>query len=106
MASAKHEYQHFIRWLHRPNGEVSEDVRRFGRLVLDNFNSVSTKTHHRSKRSAHLVSLARQQFSTNSAELPQLDSIAAATEWKWQRLSYLSLGPFRGFRRIEEFDLT
>jgi DNA polymerase III delta prime subunit len=26
--------------------------------------------------------------------------------WSWQKLSHLSLGPFRGFRNVEEFDLT
>ncbi|NHQ86812.1 AAA family ATPase [Iodobacter sp. HSC-16F04] len=106
MASAEHDYQHFIQWLHRPDGEVPEDVRRFGRLVLDNFSSVSATTRNRSQRSVYLVDLVRQQFTAIDPGQPQLNSIATGAGWGWQSLSHLSLGPFRGFRNTEEFDLT
>lgn len=106
MASAKHDYQHFIQWLHRPDSEISEDVRRLGRLVLDNFETISATTRYRSQRSVHLVDLARQYFTTTNPGLPQLDAIAAGAGWYWQKLCHLSLGPFRGFRNVEEFDLT
>lgn len=106
VTSSEHDYQRFIQWLYLPDGEVPEDVRRFGRLVLDNFESVSATSRHRSQRSVHLVDLARQQLTTTDPSQPQLDSIAVGTGWSWQKLCHLSLGPFRGFRNVEEFDLT
>ncbi|MEL4274010.1 AAA family ATPase [Shewanella xiamenensis] len=106
MASAEHDYQHFIRWLHQEDNCISEDVRRFGRLVLDNFESVSATSRHRSQRSVHLVELARQHLTVTDPSLPQLDDTAVGDGWKWQNLCHLSLGPFRGFRITEDFDLT
>lgn len=106
MASAAHDYQHFMRWLHHPQGQVSEDARRFGRLVLDNFEGVSATSRNRSQRSILLVALARQQFAGLDPDQPALDALAGGPGWQWQKLSQLTLGPFRGFRNPEAFDLT
>ncbi|HBO3983115.1 AAA family ATPase [Pseudomonas aeruginosa] len=106
MASAEHDYQHFMQWLHRPGGGVPEDVRRFAMLVLDDFERVSATSRNRSQRSVHLVELARQRLTTTDPGQPQLDAIAGGVGWSWQRLCYLSLGPFRGFRNAEAFDLA
>ncbi|PHS63932.1 MAG: chromosome segregation protein SMC [Thalassobium sp.] len=106
MASAEHDYQHFIQWLHRPEVRASEDVRRFARIVLDNFEQVSSTSRNRSQRSVLLVNLARQRLSTTTPEQPQLDVTALGGEWSWGKLLQLSLGPFRGFRHAETFDLA
>jgi len=106
MASAAHDYQHFMRWLHHPQGQVSEDARRFGRLVLDNFEGISATSRNRSQRSINLVGLARQQFVGLDPAQPVLDALAGGPGWQWQKLSQLTLGPFRGFRNPESFDLT
>lgn len=106
MASAEHDYKHFMQWLHRPGADVSEDVRRFARLVLDDFEGVSATSRNRSRRSVHLVELARQRLTTTDPGRPQLDAIAGGRGWSWQKLCHLSLGPFRGFRNAEEFDLA
>lgn len=106
MASAEHDYQHFMQWLHRPDVNAPEDARRFARLVLDNFISVSATTRNRSQRAAHLVALARQTFAETDLGQPQLSMITAGDRWSWQSLCHLSLGPFRGFRINEEFNLS
>ncbi|HBP5084917.1 TPA: AAA family ATPase [Pseudomonas aeruginosa] len=106
MASAEHDYQHFMQWLHRPEVEAPEDVRRFARLVLDDFEQVSATSRNRSQRSVHLVDLARQRLTTTDPGRPQLAAIAGRAGWSWQSLCHLSLGPFRGFRNAEAFDLT
>lgn len=105
VASAEHDYQHFMQWLHRPGADVSENVRRFARLVLDDFQGVSATSRHRSQRSVYLVDLARQLLDTADPGQPQLDAIAVGRGWDWQKLCQLSLGPFRGFRNPETFDL-
>ncbi|MCE5985656.1 AAA family ATPase [Pseudomonas sp. LM20] len=106
MASAAHDYQRFMQWLHHPEGQVSDDARRFGRLVLDNFESVSATSRNRSQRSVHLVDLARRHFAGLDAALPVLAALAAGPGWRWQKLTQLTLGPFRGFRHAEDFELT
>lgn len=106
MASAEHDYKHFLQWTHRPDVGASEDVRRFARLVLDDFEGVSATSRNRSRRSVHLVELARQRLPTTDPGQPQLDEVAGGREWSWQKLCHLSLGPFRGFRNAEAFDLA
>ncbi|MNZ46670.1 recombination protein F [compost metagenome] len=106
MASAEHDYQHFMQWLHQPDVGASEDVRRFARLVLDDFERVSATSRNRSQRSVHLVELARQRLTATDPGQPQLDVIARGAGWNWQKLCHLSFGPFRGFRNAEAFDLA
>lgn len=87
MASAEQDYQHFIQWLHQPDREVPEDVLRFGRLVLDNFESVRATTRNRSQRSALLVELARQWLAATDPDHPQLGPLTTGIEWSWQKFS-------------------
>lgn len=105
MASAAHDYQHFVHWLHREGAGTPEDVRRFARLVLENFDRVSATSRNKSQRSVRLVELARECLSITDPGRPQLDSVGSRSEWRWQRLSQLSLGPFRGFRNSEAFEI-
>ena len=83
MASAEHDYQRFIQWLHRPEMDVHEDVRRIARLILDNFESINSTTRHRSQRSTHLVGLARQQLAMTDPGQPglELEEVAASFTW-------------------------
>ena len=90
MASAEHDYKHFLQWTHRPDVGASEDVRRFARLVLDDFEGVSATSRNRSRRSVHLVELARQRLPTTDPGQPQLDEVAGGREWSWQKLCHLS----------------
>lgn len=106
MASAAHDYQHFVHWLHQEGAGTPEDVRRFARLVLENFDRVSATSRNRSQRSVLLVELARQTLPTTDSGQPELEAVGGRSEWRWQRLSQLSLGPFRGFRNSEAFELA
>ena len=50
MSSARHDYQQFLAWLHRPELCAAEDTRRFANLVGQNFdilaaNSLSSRRH-------------------------------------------------------------
>jgi len=105
MASAAHDYQHFVRWLHVPETGASEDARRIANLVLNNFDAVCATTRNRSQRAICIAELARDQFARTNSVLPLIDAIAAGTEWRWRNLTELTVGPFRGFRNPESFDL-
>ncbi|PYD32860.1 chromosome segregation protein SMC [Pseudomonas syringae pv. pisi] len=106
MASAAHDYQHFVRWLHVPATGASEDARRLANLILHNFEMISATTRNRSQRASRIAELARGQFAGASSGLPWLDAIAAGSGWRWRNLTELTVGPFRGFRNPESFDLT
>ncbi|CRM38654.1 hypothetical protein [Pseudomonas sp. 24 R 17] len=67
MASAAHDYQHFVRWLHVPETGASEGARRIANLMLNNFDAVGASTRNLSQRAIHIAELARDQFArTNS----------------------------------------
>ncbi|WP_353232302.1 AAA family ATPase [Pseudomonas helleri] len=106
MASAAHDYQHFLRWLHEPATAASDDARRMGNLVLQHFDPISATSRNRSQRAIRIAELARGQFAQTNPALPLLNAIAAGDGWSWRSLSELTIGPFRGFRSPETFDLA
>lgn len=105
MGSALEDYQRFIRWLHDPQLEAPEGARCFANLVLAHFDSIADTSRQRNQRSAHLAVLARNNLAATSPELPNLVELESEGEWPWQRLRLITLGPFRGFRAEQQFDL-
>jgi recombinational DNA repair ATPase RecF len=105
MGSAREDYEHFVRWLHLPEQHAPEDVRRFANLVLADFDAIAATSWQRNSRSLHLANLARRSLATTTADLPEAPEDNAAVGWPWRRLLQLTIGPFRGFRREEPFDL-
>lgn len=105
MGSAKQDYVHFLRWLHEPQREAPENVRRFANMILAEFDSVAATSRQRNARAAALARLARERLANTRSELPDIEAQAASGEWPWCRLKELIVGPFRGFRREERFDL-
>lgn len=106
MASAKQDFESFVRWLYHPDRQVPGDVRRLATLALVNFDELAGTSRQRSQRSAFLVNIMRRELD-GIAELPPPDIVEAnAGVWSWNRLRHLTLGPFRGFRAPERFDLT
>lgn len=101
MASAKQDFERFIAWLHQPEREIPSNVRRLANLALANFDALAQTSRHRSQRSAYLAGLVRPA----SDEAPIAQLAAANGAWPWRRLRHLALGPFRGFRTPEPFDL-
>lgn len=77
MASAAHDYQHFVRWLHDPATEASDDARRMGNLVLQHFDAISLTSRNRSQRAIRIVELARGRFEETNNGLPWLNALAA-----------------------------
>lgn len=75
-------------------------------LTLANLDAVAGTARQHNSRSQLLARLARQRLSDTSAELPELPEAAPMRQWPWRRLRALTLGPFRGFREPETFDLS
>lgn len=105
MASAKKDFEGFVRWLHLPANEAPSNVRRLANLTLANFDAVLATSHQRNQRSVLLASLAQSHLLQTADTLPEIAPAAADGAWLWRRLRHLTVGPFRGFRHPEPFDL-
>lgn len=105
MTSALHDFQQFVNWLHVPTRGASEDVRRFANIVLANFETVASSSRQHSQRSIVLTDLARRMLPTVDPTPPAPNQVMTDGEWAWQNLQHLTVGPFRGFRNPEPFDL-
>jgi recombinational DNA repair ATPase RecF len=105
MTSALHDFQKFVNWLYAPMQRTPEDVRRFANIVLMNFATVAASSRQHSQRSAVLVDLACQLLPTADPQPLAPTPAIVRGPWAWRSLKYLTVGPFRGFRNPETFDL-
>lgn len=105
MQSTMKYYETFLNWLHEPAREVPADARRFANLVFAHFDAVAETSRQRNNRSNFLAEIARTSLSTTAPECPTLAEADEEVEWPWRRLQRLVLGPFRGFRREQAFDI-
>ncbi len=105
MTSALQDFQQFVQWLHRPDSGASEDARRFANLVSENFPAVAASSRQRSQRSVVLSELARLSLPATSPAEPVPQAAEARAGWAFRKLHHLTVGPFRGFRHPEPFEL-
>lgn len=107
MASPRQDFEQFTRWLYQPERHVPIDVRRLATLLLANFNQLAGTSRQRNQRSTYIVGLMRQELARTPDVAPAIAAeVADDGTWPWIRLRHLTLGPFRGFRVPEPFDLT
>lgn len=105
MASSKQDFERFVAWLHLPANQTPQDVKRLANLALANFDALAQTSRQHSQRSTFLVTHARQSLAVTPDTPPNIQDVAADGAWPWRRLRHLTLGPFRGFRTPEPFDL-
>ncbi|WP_029512274.1 MULTISPECIES: AAA family ATPase [unclassified Methylophilus] len=106
MASAINDFRDFVAWLHSPASNASPNVKRLANLILQNFDRVLATSRQRSQRSVYLAGLCRNQLATVSDAMPEPAPELQNAVWPWVRLNEFSIGPFRGFRSAETFDLS
>lgn len=105
MASAKQDFERFAVWLHLPATQALPDVRRLANLALANFDGLVQTVRQLSQRSICLVDLARRALAQTADGPPDHQAVAVEGAWPWQRLRSMTIGPFRGFRTPQSFDL-
>lgn len=105
MASAKRDFERFVAWLHLPATQAPPDVKRLANLALANFDGLAQTVRQHSQRSIYLVGHAHRALAQTPDGSPDIQAIAADGAWPWQRLRSMTIGPFRGFRTPEPFDL-
>ncbi len=105
MASSKRDFERFVAWLHLPAAEAPSNVRRLANLALAHFDGLAQTSRQRSQRSIYLVDQARRALAQTPDAAPDIAAVAADGAWPWKRLRSMTIGPFRGFRTPEPFDL-
>lgn len=106
MSSAKQDFERFVCWLYQPEKNIPVDVRRLANLALARFDELAETTRQRSQRSFLLVDLIRQELDRIADTEPAVEVEIEAGTWPWAKLEHMTLGPFRGFRTPEPFDLS
>lgn len=106
MASAVNDFRDFVDWLHTPASNASPNVKRLANLILLNFDNVLATSRQRSQRSVYLASLCREHLANASDAMPDAAPEMQNALWPWIRLNQFTIGPFRGFRSPETFDLS
>ncbi|MFC4965227.1 AAA family ATPase [Alcaligenes sp. GCM10023179] len=104
MSSARHDYQQFLAWLHRPALGAAEDTKRFANLVNQNFDAVAAQSRAMSRRSVLLAAKAKDSLLLTAPTPPAVAGAVSVGEWSWNALHSLNVGPFRGFRTTETFN--
>lgn len=105
MASAKRDFERFVAWVHLPATQAPPEVKRLANLALANFDGLAQTVRQHSQRSAYLVDHARRALAQTPDGLPDIPAVAVDGVWPWKRLRSMTIGPFRGFRTPEPFDL-
>ena len=105
MASAKRDFERFVAWLHLPATQAPPDVRRLANLALANFDGLAQTSRQHSQRSIYLVGHARKSMDQTPDGPPNIQAVVVDGAWPWKRLRNMTVGPFRGFRTPEPFNL-
>jgi hypothetical protein len=105
MASSKRDFERFVAWLHQPENQAPPDVRRLANLALANFDELALTSRQHNQRSICLVRHARTSLAQTPDGPPDIQGVVDTDARTWRRLRHLTLGPFRGFRTPEPFDL-
>lgn len=96
----------FLRFFQTLNTvEVPSDVRKMANLVWENLDDITPLGTSQGQRIRRIVSLAQPAWDTLSLEVQPLPEQNAERVSTICRLRKMSVGPFRGFARLEEFDL-
>ncbi|VVE83008.1 AAA family ATPase [Pandoraea sputorum] len=105
MATARQDFERFLEWLYQADRAISPDVRRLAHLIMAHFDALARTSRQRSQRSVLLAGLMREHLAQVVDAPPEGRVADADAAWPWVRLHHLTLGPFRGFRLPEPFDL-
>lgn len=104
MTAAHEEYGRFMQWL-RATG-ATEDTRRIAKIVHSNLDVLIPTVNNGGQRATWLAPMLRNGLDATTPDIEVAHDDGTAATLPWTRLKKLSVGPFRGFRREEQFDLS
>lgn len=104
MGAVHDEYLRYMQWLDAQEEPV--DAKRIARIVQDNLDALILTVSNGGQRGTVLTPMLRRNLGDMPDVIELAQAGAAAAQLPWTRLRKLTIGPFRGFRREEEFDLS
>jgi len=103
VSSLDEEYFNFLEHLGASNADL--DVRRVAHVIHVHLQRIADAPSAGGRRSQNVAALLRGSLH-RVEQLPELGARADQDALTWSDLKSLKLGPFRGFRREEIFDLS
>ncbi len=100
--SAKTEFRKYLAWIQDQN--VSADGKRVAAIVWQAFDRIASTSANASQRSRVLAPLLEERLVGEDIPL-SADAGTQPAPQAWTQLRSLGVGPFRGFRQMETFDL-
>ncbi|MCF5110533.1 AAA family ATPase [Pseudomonas gessardii] len=97
------EYERFITWL--VGQAPDDDVKRLANIISQKLHELIPVGTASRKRSKILAPFATDLWGQTSIELDVHEAAHPADERQWTRLYQLQVGPFRGFKLKETFEL-
>ncbi|HHA2973489.1 TPA: AAA family ATPase [Stenotrophomonas maltophilia] len=104
MGAVHDEYLRYMQWL--AASEQPSDAKRIARIVQENLDALIPTVNNGGQRATVLTPMLRRDMDNTADVIERAQTDAAAAQLPWTRLKKLTIGPFRGFRREEEFDLS
>ncbi|MFL0336468.1 AAA family ATPase [Stenotrophomonas maltophilia] len=104
MGAVHDEYLRYMQWLGAT--EEPADAKRIAQIVQDNLDALIPTVNNGGQRATVLTPMLRRDLDNTPDVIEPAQADAAAAQLPWTRLKKLMIGPFRGFRREEEFDLS
>lgn len=98
------EYLRFLQTLSETDG--GPDVRKIANLVLDHFDTLTPLTTSQGQRIKKIVQLAQTNWASTSEVIQPIPEQETEHTCSITQLKCLSVGPFRGFAKQEDFDLA
>lgn len=98
------EYLRFLSTL--STDEISADVRKIANLVLQHLDSLIPLSTAQGQRIKKVVKLSQANWASISSDIQLPQEIAVEQTCPLTQLKSLSVGPFSGFAKQEDFDLT
>lgn len=97
----------YLRFLQTLNADgITLEVRKIANLVLQHLNTLIPLSTAQGQRIKKIVELAQSNWVSVSADIHPPTTQATAQTCSITQLKSLSVGPFRGFARQENFDLA
>ena len=104
MGAVHEEYERYMQWLRVQ--DASEDVRRIAKIVKSNLDALIPTVSNGGQRPNMLTPMLRRDLAGATDVIEGPRDAVQPPPIEWTRLRELKIGPFRGFRREEEFSLS
>lgn len=99
----QNEYLRFLQTLCA--ADTPGDVRKIANLVLSNLDTLIPLSTVQGQRIKKIVTLAQMNWAATNEDIHPVQQQTSTQTCSFTKLKSLSVGPFRGFAKKEEFDL-